>query len=248
MRGNYMSEQYDKIGANYENYKAQAKLPIVEKFTFFKLLGNIQGKNILDLACGSGFYSRLLKEEGAAKVIGIDISEEMVNVACSKENKNPLGNEYQVFDVAKMPHLGSFDLATAIYLLNYAQNKETLLQMLSNIRHNLADKGRFITITANPNFSINKSDSSKYGLKVLKQEAFGEGYYCEIEFLTDSPFKINIFQLHQSIYESAIAAAGFKNFSWHNMEIPPQTIKEYGEDYWKEFLENPSMIALSCSN
>lgn len=243
-----MSTQYDKVGVNYENFKAQGKLPIIEKYTFFKLLGNIQGKHILDLACGSGFYSRLLKQEGAAKLLGIDISTEMVKVARSKENNNPVGNEYQVFDVATMPHLGYFDLATAVYLLNYAQNKETLVQMLINIRRNLTDEGRFISITANPGFFINKSDLSKYGLKILKQEAFSEGYNCEIEFLTDSPFRVNVFQLHQSIYESAVMEAGFKSFSWHNMEIPPEAIKEYGEDYWQDFLENPSMIVLSCSN
>ncbi len=243
-----MSTQYDNIGANYENFKFQATLPIVEKFNFFKVLGNIQGEEILDLACGSGFYSRLLKEEGAKKVIGIDISEEMVNVARSEENNNPLGNEYQVFDVVKMPHIGNFNLATAVYLLNYAQNKQTLTQMLTNIRLNLADKGRFITVTTNPNFSIKKSDCSKYGFQVFKQEVLSEGYYCEAEFLTDSPFKIDYFQLHQSIYESAAEAAGFKNVSWHDMEVPPQVIKEYGEDFWQDFLENPLIIVLSCSN
>ena len=243
-----MSQQYDNIGAIYEQFKTQATLPMVEKFTFFKVLGNIQGKTILDLACGSGFYSRLLKEQGAAKVTGVDISEEMVNVARQKEQKNPLGNEYRVFDVAKMPPIGIFELATAVYLLNYAQNKETLVQMLRNIRHNLADRGYFLTITTDPDFSIKKSNFTKYGFTVLKQEPFSEGYYCEAEFLSDSPFKINYFQLNQSIYESAAIEAGFKNFSWHYMEIPPQAIKEYGEDYWQDFLENPLMIALSCEN
>lgn len=243
-----MSKQYDSIGANYENFKTQTTLPIVEKFTFFKVLGNIQGKNILDLACGSGFYSRLLKEEGAAKVIGVDISEEMVNIAREKEKNNPVDNEYQVFDIANMQSIGTFDLATAVYLLNYAANKETLVQMLHNIRHNLAEKGRFVAITTHPDFSINKSNCTKYGFKVLKQEIFSEGYYCEAEFLTDSPFKIDYFQLNQSLYESAAIEAGFKNFSWHHIEVPPASIKEHGEDYWQDFLGNPLMIALSCEN
>lgn len=243
-----MSQQYDSIGASYEQFKIQAKLPIVEKFTFFKILGDIQGKAILDLACGSGFYSRLLKEQGAAKVIGVDISEEMVNIARQKEQKNPMGNEYRVFDIAEMPSIGTFELATAVYLLNYAQNKEILVQMLRNIRNNLADKGRFVAITTNPDFSINKSNCTKYGFTVLKQEAISNGYYCEAEFLTDSPFTINYFQLNQSVYESAAIEAGFKNFSWHHMEIPPQAIQEYGEDYWQDFLENLLVIVLSCEN
>lgn len=243
-----MSQQYDTIGAIYEQFKIQATLPILEKFTFFQILGSIEGKTVLDLACGSGFYSRLLKEQGAAKVIGVDISEEMINVAREKEEKNPVGNEYRVFDIAKMPPIGTFELVTAAYLLNYAQNKEILVQMLRNIRHNLADKGRFVTITTHPDFSIHKSNSTKYGFTVFKQEALPNGYYCEAEFLTDSPFTINYFQLNQSVYESAAIEAGFKNFSWHHMEVPPQAIKEYGEDYWQDFWENPLIIALSCEN
>lgn len=94
-----MTEQYDNIGSSYEQFKTKATLPIAEKFTFFKMLGDFQEKTILDLACGTGFYSRLLKEKGAAKVVGVDISQEMVNVARQQEQKSPLGNEYQVFDL-----------------------------------------------------------------------------------------------------------------------------------------------------
>ncbi len=87
-----MNEQYNNIGYILEQIKFQATLPISEKFTFFNLLGNFKGKNILDLASGTGFYSRLLKKQGAAKVLGIDISETMVEVARTEEKKDPLGN------------------------------------------------------------------------------------------------------------------------------------------------------------
>ncbi|MBD2560153.1 MULTISPECIES: class I SAM-dependent methyltransferase [Nostoc] len=243
-----MTELYDSIGSTYEQFKTKATLPIAENFTFFKTLGNFQGQTILDLACGTGFYSRLLRQQGSTKVVGVDISEEMVEVARQHEDKNPLGNEYQVFDIIKLPQLGRFDFVTAIYLLNYAQNKEYLLKMFKNIRNNLVENGRLVAITVNPDFSMNKSNPTKYGLTVLKQEALSDGYYSEAEFHTEPSFVIKYFQWNQSIYESAVMEAGFKRFAWHPIEIPPKAIEQYTEDYWCDFLENPLIVGLSCEN
>jgi SAM-dependent methyltransferase len=41
----------------------------------------VQGKRVLDLACGSGYGSALLKDAGASTVVGVDVSEECVRYA-----------------------------------------------------------------------------------------------------------------------------------------------------------------------
>ncbi len=183
-----MQEQYNNIGAIYQEFKSQTTLPIAEKFTFFKLLGSLEGKKILDLASGTGFYTRLLKQQAATRVVGVDISEEMVKAARQQEEQQPLGIEYHLADVGKLEQIGSFDLITAIYLLNYAQNPENLLSMFVSVRKNLEEEGRFVAVTTNPDFKMSKSNPTKYGLTVTKQESIPQGYYCEIEFHTSSPF------------------------------------------------------------
>lgn len=243
-----MTELYDSIGSVYEQYKTQATLPITEEFTLFKILGNFQGQTILDLACGTGYYSRLFREQGAAKVLGVDISQEMVKFAWEQEQENPIGNEYQVCDVTKLPKLGNFDLATAIYLLNYAENKEQLLKMFSNIRNNLVENGRLVAITVNPDYSLEKSNTTKYGFKVLSQEFISEGFYSEGEFQTQPPSVIKYYGWSRDTYEWAAKEAGLKNFSWHSLEIPQSAIEKYGQDYWYDFLDNCGAIGLSCEN
>ena len=42
------------------------------------LAGNVKGKRILDIGCGFGKASRMLKEQGASYVLGIDASERMM--------------------------------------------------------------------------------------------------------------------------------------------------------------------------
>ena len=50
-----------------------------------RLLGDMKGKHVLDLACGQGQFSRLLAEAGAS-VIGIDLGKELLAIA-EKKNK-----------------------------------------------------------------------------------------------------------------------------------------------------------------
>ncbi len=149
-------------------------------------------------------------------------------------------------DAAKLEEIGSFDIITGVYLLNYAPNSETMLSMLTGIRKNLAENGRFVGFTCNPDFQMSKSNPTKYGVTVLKQESIPQGYYLEIEFHTSPPFTIHCFDLSRSVYEEAAMKAGLRNFSWHSIEIPPTALEDWGKDYWQDLLDNNLIIALSC--
>ncbi len=70
---------YDKeVGETGDIYHKTYLNPLI-----LKLLGNIKNKRILDLACGNGYFSRLLKKKGAL-VTGIDFSKELIKIAKNK--------------------------------------------------------------------------------------------------------------------------------------------------------------------
>ena len=83
-----MKSQYDKIAKKYKKANRKSK---TQKYLFvpslFKLLGNIKNKSVLDLGCGEGYYTRLAKIAGAAKVIGIDLSKRQIELANLQEKK-----------------------------------------------------------------------------------------------------------------------------------------------------------------
>jgi toxoflavin synthase len=106
--------QYDHIGSKYDEYAQTATLKQAESYTVLRMTGPLAGKRVLDLAGGFGFYTRLFKQRGAAQVIGIDISPEMVRLGRAQEQVEPLGVTYQVCDATVLPTLGAFDLVTAI--------------------------------------------------------------------------------------------------------------------------------------
>src|SRR5215468_2427148 len=138
------TDQYAAFAEDYEKVKNTPSARHLEMFTFLSAIGDVRDKTILDVACGSGFYTRLLRRSEAAEVVGVDVSEAMIDVARHREAAEPLGITYHVHDVNSMPKLGDFDLAVSAYLLNHAPDEATLTAMCQRIQGNLAENGTFI--------------------------------------------------------------------------------------------------------
>lgn len=73
-------KHYDALAENWETIatgpgKEHILFPAVQS-----LLPDLDGKRILDAGCGDGLYSHWLAEQGG-DVVGIDVSEEMIEVA-----------------------------------------------------------------------------------------------------------------------------------------------------------------------
>jgi ubiquinone/menaquinone biosynthesis C-methylase UbiE len=236
--------QYDHIGSKYDEYARTATLKRAERYTFFRMVGELTGKRVLDLACGFGFYTRLLKQRGAVQVLGIDISPEMVRLAYAKEQDEPTGVEYRVGDAIDLPALGSFDLVTAVYLLNYATSKDQMLGMCRSAYDNLVPGGRFVAYTVNPAFTLSKPNSTKYGVTMLRQLPEVDRYMCDLEFVTDPPMPYQHPQWNQVTHEWALREAGFREFAWHPSEVAPEDIAHYGAAYWRDFYDNCLVIGL----
>lgn len=79
-----------------------------------KIIGDVNGKNILELGCGNGYLSRILAAKGA-RVVSTDISEKMIECALEKEKAKPLGIKYLVRDAANLEDIvkEAFDFALA---------------------------------------------------------------------------------------------------------------------------------------
>ena len=238
--------QYDHIGRKYDEYARTATLKRAECYTFFRMVGALAGKRVMDVACGFGFYTRLLRQHGAAQVLGVDISPEMIHLASQQEQAESLGITYQVGDAVTLPPLGPFDLVTAVHLLTYATSKDQLLGMCRSIYDNLGAGGRFIAYTNNPAFTLSKPNCTKYGVTVLRLEPEEDRYACEAEFVTEPPFRVRWYQWQQAPYERALQEAGFRDFAWYASEVAPEDIARYGEAYWRDFYDNCPIIGLIC--
>src|SRR5688572_19411950 len=50
------------------------------------LLPDLRGRSVLDLGCGFGWFCRWAREQGAARVVGVDVSEKMLERATATTN------------------------------------------------------------------------------------------------------------------------------------------------------------------
>src|SRR5581483_1962544 len=73
--GELMTTNYDPIAEKYKRAKQQPWRTHVESYTLMELIGNVAGKSVVDLACGEGYYTRMLRHAGAAKAVGVDLSQ-----------------------------------------------------------------------------------------------------------------------------------------------------------------------------
>src|SRR3954454_21303205 len=106
-----MSTDYDLMAPRYQRAKLQPWRSAVESYSLFDLLGDLAGLAVVDLACGEGVYTRRVREEGAGRVLGVDLSREMIALARAEEEAEPLGIEYLQHDVKDLTLSPPFDLA-----------------------------------------------------------------------------------------------------------------------------------------
>lgn len=127
---------------------------MIEKPVLFSLFPNIENLSVLDLGCGYGENCKEFKRLGARHVVGIDISEKMLEVA-NKENKDE-GIEYMCISMEKISSLRQkFDLIVSSLAIHYIQDFDKLIGDISNL---LNDNGIFIFSQEHPLTTAPKND------------------------------------------------------------------------------------------
>ncbi|MFD6969940.1 class I SAM-dependent methyltransferase [Streptomyces sp. NPDC059979] len=241
-------QQYDEIGEAYEGFKALPLEQYVVVPSFLALVGDVSGKSVLDLASGTGFYSREFKRRGAAEVLGIDISGEMVAVAQQLEGHSPLGVHYEVGDVAELRPLGRrFDIGLAVQLLNYAEDIATTERMCRNAHESLEPGGEFFVLNQSPDFRFDGPTPERYGFRSeLTGEEVETGPRVRTTALLDPPVSFVANRPRREVYEKCLRAAGFSELSWVPLTVSEAGVREFGADFWADFHANPPLEMLRC--
>ena len=242
-----MVTDYDqnRIAEQYQQAKAQPWRLRTETHSFLKLIGDVKGKRVLDVACGEGHFTRMLRAADAAAVVGIDISERMIDLAREQEARQPLGIEYRVEDARAVVGQADFDLVVAAWLLVYAQTRTDLVQMCRGLASRLRSDGRFVTLVNNPAvYDFDPlPDYRKYGFTLsLADRAFEGAPTKVVLLLEDSTLEIENYYMPIAAYGSALTQTGFRDFAVHTPEVSPAPDDEPG--YWDEFVRYPSFVLL----
>ncbi len=179
-----------------ERYAEGIKEEVGVKPILIDVLGDIKDKGVLDLGCGYGKYSKILAEKGA-KVLGIDISGYMIELA-KKNNSHP-NITYSVQDASNMSDVQEqFD----IIFMNIVvpnMNKETLSKTLSEASRLLKDNGRFIITSLHPLSLVPDRNPYDKPLDFKKENYFKDGHMYNAEAVTQKGNLMHFTDVHYTI-------------------------------------------------
>lgn len=133
----------------------------------------LAGQRVLDLGCGEGFVSRQIKAAGAASVLGIDLSQGMIDQARTEESRNPLDIEYRQGDALNLRGLleKGFDRIAAVFLFNYVSS-DAMTEVMHRVRSWLAPGGRFVFTVPHPSLPFMREEAPPFFFRRA-----GAGYF-----------------------------------------------------------------------
>ena len=131
---------YEKLSKFYKKDWGKDSIRYVDLIINVISTFNLNVSSILDVGCGTGILAKELKNMNF-EVSGIDISEDMINVA----NETTVGIEFAVSDMRNFNLNKKFDMITCTFdAINYVIADEDMKDTMNNIYYHLNSNGFFI--------------------------------------------------------------------------------------------------------
>lgn len=236
-----VSEWYDDLLKDPDSYQSQVILPNI-----MRLVAPHKGQNILDLACGQGFFSKQFIEKGAS-VVGVDIGGELINIA----KRNIKSGTFFTSPSHKLEMIKDGTVDTAVCILAL-QNIEKLNETIAEVKNKMDKNGRFIFVLNHPAFRIPKKSGWDWD---------GDSQYRRIDaYMSESTAEIdmnpgkeenktNTISFHRplQVYFKALSKNGFvvtKLEEWISHKVSQQGPKKAEEDRMRK--EIPMFLCLVC--
>ena len=165
-----VAQMFDSISGGYDNLNRVISFGIDVKWRkkVLQLIAEKNPKNILDIATGTGDMAILLTKTAATKIIGLDISEGMLEVGRKKIEEQHLSAKIEMLygDSEQMPFEdSSFDAITVCFGI---RNFESLEKGLAEILRVLKPEGRFVILeTSVPEKTPFKQGYNFYSKNIL---------------------------------------------------------------------------------
>ena len=140
----YVVKEFDRAAKRYDesrlvkSYQRRTQTLVINRMQIVK------GMNILDLGCGTGWGTIDIasKLEGTGKVIGLDLSEKMIEQAKQKLAKFTYDNvEFGVRSGRSLDYDNYFDCVLSTNAFHHFDEKE---EIFSRVWKSLRDNGAFI--------------------------------------------------------------------------------------------------------
>ncbi|ALS65224.1 class I SAM-dependent methyltransferase [Pandoraea apista] len=205
------------------------------------MLPDLHGKRVVDLGCGFGWASRWMREQGAASVLGLDLSQNMIDRATSLTSDPAIAYRIADLDTFDLPP-ASFDLAYSALTFHYVRD---FARLVRTIYASLAPEGDFVFSIEHPVFMAAAHPhwiADEDGRKTWPVN----GYATEGERRTDW-FAKGVLKYHRTLGTTlnGVIAAGFRIRKVDEFAPTAEQIRQ--NPSLAEERERPMMLMVSAS-
>jgi ubiquinone/menaquinone biosynthesis C-methylase UbiE len=155
-------DYHKTVGETGDSYHRTYVNPVI-----FDILGDVKGLSVLDLACGQGYLSRILARKGAI-VVGVDLSEKMLEIARDSEDSEPLGVEYIQCNSGDMREImdSSMDCVVSTFGFHDIKEIESTIAECSRV---LKEGGKLVFAIPHPlTYARRAQDEDGYYMKIRR--------------------------------------------------------------------------------
>lgn len=133
-----VEDMFDNIAPKYDllNHVLSMKIDVLWRNTLVKLMQKDQPKEVLDVATGTGDLAIAVQKGTSAKVVGLDLSQQMLNVGIEKIKKLNLDQQIsmQKGDAENLPfESNKFDAVSVAFGVRNFENLEEGLAELRRV-------------------------------------------------------------------------------------------------------------------
>lgn len=207
---------------------------------FRKMMPDFLGKRVLDLGCGYGWHCIYAARNKAKAVLGVDISEKMLQKAREMTKDTRISYQMAAMEDLEFPS-GSFDVVFSSLAFHYVKDFRALVKKIGEW---LVDGGEFVFSVEHPVFTAYGSQDWYYGedgsiLHFPVDNYFYEGKRDAV-FLGE-----HVMKYHRTLttYLGALLENGF---SIQKLAEPKPPKEMMGLPGMKDELRRPMMLLISA--
>jgi ubiquinone/menaquinone biosynthesis C-methylase UbiE len=175
----------------YQDKDYEKECDFIER-VFKKLKGGV--RTILDLGCGTGGHALILADRGY-EVIGIDCSQEMLDIAIEKFRKKNLSIEFIHGDITDIRLDRKFDAVISMFaVMSYQTTNSALAKVCRSAKEHLLSDGLFLFDCWNGSAVLTEKPTTRVKeVKINNKEKivrFTEPLLNAINHVVETKFKV----------------------------------------------------------
>ncbi len=210
--------------------------------TFRALLPELHDKKVLDLGCGFGWHCRYARERQARSVVGVDLSENMLERAKAMTDDSQI--EYRHLAIEDIDFSeGEFDVAISSLAFHYADRFDIICQKVYRF---LAPRGTFVFSVEHPIFTALAAQDWYYGPQGEKLHWPVDNYHDEGS--REAKFLVNdVIKYHRTVatYVNTLIDSGFRIMKLSELQ-PSQEMLD-NNPAWQEEVRRPMFLLIAAS-